>query len=47
MLAFWVDNLSPFLIRFRGDFGIRYYGLGCLIGFLVGAWLLPVQAGRW
>jgi len=48
MLAFWVDNLSPFLIRFRGDFGIRYYGLGYGIGFLAGAWLLNryARAGR-
>ena len=23
--TYWVHDLSPFLIRFSGDFGIRYY----------------------
>jgi phosphatidylglycerol:prolipoprotein diacylglycerol transferase len=39
-LAVWVDNLNPFLVRFRGNFGIRYYGLSFALSFLVGAWLL-------
>ena len=26
-LAYWVHDLDPFLIRFHGDIGIRYYGL--------------------
>jgi phosphatidylglycerol:prolipoprotein diacylglycerol transferase len=39
-LAYWVDNLDPFLIRFGSHFGIRYYGLGYVVGFLAGAWLL-------
>lgn len=48
MLAFWVDHLSPFLIRFRGNFGIRYYGLGYVIGFVAGSGLLYqyARAGR-
>jgi phosphatidylglycerol:prolipoprotein diacylglycerol transferase len=47
-LAYWVDNLDPFLIHFRGNFGIRYYGLGYVAGFLAGAWLLfrYARAGR-
>ena len=47
-LAFWVDDLDPFLIRFGGNFGIRYYGLGYVVGFLAGAWLLYryARAGR-
>ncbi len=38
---YWVHDFSPFLIEF-GDsgFGIRYYGLAYVLGFLVGLWLL-------
>lgn len=42
--AYWVNNLDPFLIRFSGDFGIRYYGLAYLCGFAAGAWLLFAYA---
>jgi phosphatidylglycerol---prolipoprotein diacylglyceryl transferase len=46
--AYWVDDLSPFLIRFHGNFGIRWYGLCYVFGFLAGAWLLYryARAGR-
>jgi phosphatidylglycerol:prolipoprotein diacylglycerol transferase len=40
VLAYWVDQLDPFLIRFKGNFGIRYYGLAYVAGILAGAWLL-------
>jgi phosphatidylglycerol:prolipoprotein diacylglycerol transferase len=43
-LAYWVDNLSPFLVRIHGDFGIRYYGLAYLLGFLAAMWLLHLYA---
>lgn len=48
LLAYWTHDLSPFLIRFSGNFGIRYYGLAYLLGFLAGAWLLHryARAGR-
>jgi len=48
LLAFWVDNLSPFVVRFSGNFGIRYYGLAYLLGFIAGGWLLYgyARAGR-
>ncbi len=39
-LAFWVHNLSPFLGPHWGNVGIRYYGLGYVLGFLSAAWLL-------
>lgn len=38
--AYHVHNFSPFLIRFTEDFGIRYYGLAYLAGFVMSAWLL-------
>lgn len=48
VLAYWTHNLSPFLLRFGDNFGIRYYGLSYLLGFLTAWWLLKKywQAGR-
>ena len=31
----WVHDLSPFLIRFNENLGIRWYGVSYLLGFLV------------
>jgi phosphatidylglycerol:prolipoprotein diacylglycerol transferase len=47
-LAFWVHNLSPFLVRFTDNFGIRYYGIAYLLGFVAAAWLMHryARAGR-
>ncbi len=47
-LAYWVHDLSPFIVRFSDDFGIRYYGVAYLMGFLGGALLLHAyaRAGR-
>jgi phosphatidylglycerol---prolipoprotein diacylglyceryl transferase len=39
VVAYWVHDLSPFLIRFTDNFGIRYYGLSYVLGF-IGAWAL-------
>jgi len=35
LLAYYVHDLSPFLVQF-GGFGLRWYGLSYLAGFLVG-----------
>jgi phosphatidylglycerol:prolipoprotein diacylglycerol transferase len=43
-LAYWVHDLSPFVVKFTDTFGIRYYGLAYLLGFVGGAWLLHVYA---
>jgi len=47
-LAYWVHHLSPFLIQFSKNVGIRYYGLAYILGFVVAAWLLYryARAGR-
>jgi phosphatidylglycerol---prolipoprotein diacylglyceryl transferase len=37
---YWLHDLSPFLIRFTEDFGIRYYGLAYVLGFVAGYVLL-------
>ncbi len=31
----WVHQLSPFLIQFTDSFGIRYYGLAYILGFVL------------
>jgi phosphatidylglycerol:prolipoprotein diacylglycerol transferase len=47
-LAYWTHHWSPFLFQFSDNFGIRYYGLSYLAGFLAAAWLLKIywDAGR-
>ena len=47
-LAYFVVQPHPFLIRFSENFGIRYYGLGYLAGFLIALWLFRryYTAGR-
>ena len=39
-VSHWVDNFSPFLVRFSDSVGIRYYGLAYLLAFLIAALLL-------
>jgi phosphatidylglycerol:prolipoprotein diacylglycerol transferase len=47
-LAYWTHDLSPFLLRFGENFGIRWYGLAYLAGFVGAGWLLRryFRAGR-
>ncbi len=47
-LNYRVHEPHPFLIQFSENFGIRYYGLAYLAGFLAAGWLLRRynQAGR-
>ncbi len=47
-LAFWVNTLDPLMVRIHGNFGIHYYGVAYLMGFLGGAFLLYTyaRAGR-
>jgi phosphatidylglycerol---prolipoprotein diacylglyceryl transferase len=42
--SYWVHDLSPFLIRFTDSFGIRYYGVAYLLGFLGAGLLLRAYA---
>ena len=48
LFAFWVHNLDPFIVRFSDSFGIRYYGLSYVLGFLGAIWFLHryQRAGR-
>lgn len=47
-LAIWTHTPHPFLIQFSENFGIRYYGLAYLLGFVFGAWMFRryYHAGR-
>lgn len=45
-LAYWVHDLSPFLVRFTENFGIRYYGLAYLLGFLAAVALLRIYHAK-
>ncbi|MBC2605299.1 prolipoprotein diacylglyceryl transferase [Pelagicoccus albus] len=38
----WTHDLDPFILRFTETFGIRWYGLAYVAGFMVGAWLLHI-----
>lgn len=46
MHTYWVHNLNPFLIQFSPTFGIRWYGLAYLTGFIVGAMMMIFIAKR-
>lgn len=45
-LAHWVHDLDPFLVRFGESFGVRYYGLAYLLGFVAAGWLLHLYHRR-
>jgi phosphatidylglycerol:prolipoprotein diacylglycerol transferase len=47
-MAHWVHTPHPFLLRFTESVGIRFYGLGYLLGFATAYWLLGryFRAGR-
>jgi phosphatidylglycerol:prolipoprotein diacylglycerol transferase len=45
MLAYYVHDLSPFLLKF-GGFGIRWYGMAYLAGFVIGTLLYRHLARR-
>jgi phosphatidylglycerol:prolipoprotein diacylglycerol transferase len=46
LFAYYLDNFSPFLVKFGPTFGIRWYGFSYLLGFLCGFLLLRWLAER-
>lgn len=40
LLAAWFHDLGPFAIHFSGSFGVRWYGLSYVAGFLIAWWVL-------
>jgi phosphatidylglycerol:prolipoprotein diacylglycerol transferase len=45
-LAYYIHDLSPFLIHFSGGIGIRWYGMAYLAGFVIGILLYRRLAVR-
>lgn len=39
-LGGWLHDLSPFAFRVTGDFGIRWYGVAYIVGFILAYYLL-------
>lgn len=46
LLAAWFHDLSPFAVRFTETFGVRWYGLSYVAGFIAAWWLLGRLARR-
>lgn len=46
LLAYYINDLSPFAIHFSGGIGIRWYGLAYLAGFIIGIFLYRRLAVR-
>lgn len=42
----WLHDLSPFLLRISGDFGIRWYGLSYILGAVIAYLLLRTLSKR-
>lgn len=38
-LAYYIHQLSPFILRFRGNFGLHWYGFAYVMAFVCGYWL--------
>ncbi|MBA3961671.1 MAG: prolipoprotein diacylglyceryl transferase [Chthoniobacterales bacterium] len=46
MIAYYLDNFSPFLVKLGSNFGIRWYGFSYLLAFFCGFLLLRWLAQR-
>ena len=46
LIAYYLDNFSPFIVKFGPHFGIRWYGLSYLLAFFCGFLLLRWLAQR-
>lgn len=45
-LGAWTHDLSPYVWRISGDFGIRWYGISYLAGFIAGYLMLKLMARK-
>ena len=46
LIAYYLDNFSPFMVKFGPSFGIRWYGFSYLLAFFFGFLLLRWLAQR-
>ncbi|MBH54294.1 MAG: prolipoprotein diacylglyceryl transferase [Opitutaceae bacterium] len=44
--VYWLHDLSPFIIKFSDDWGIRWYGFAYVLGFVAAAVLLSIYFKR-
>lgn len=44
MLAYYLHDLSPFVVRFSDSFGIHWYGVAYLLGFVCGYFVMVYMA---
>ena len=45
-LAYYIHQLSPYIVRFGGNFGLHWYGFAYVMAFLCGYWLYHRLAAR-
>ncbi len=46
LLAYYIHQLSPFIVRFGDRFGLHWYGFAYVLAFLVGYWVYHYLAQR-
>lgn len=46
MFAYYIHQLSPFIVRFGDRFGLHWYGFAYVLAFVVGGWLYQYLARR-
>ena len=46
LLAYYIHQLSPFIVQFNGRFGLHWYGFAYVLSFLVGYQLYRLLAAR-
>ncbi|MGB8465253.1 MAG: prolipoprotein diacylglyceryl transferase family protein, partial [Terrimicrobiaceae bacterium] len=46
MLAHYVHDLSPFVLRFSENFGVRWYGLAYVAAFFIGIFVVRTLSRR-
>ncbi len=44
--AYYIHQLSPFIVRFGGSFGLHWYGFAYVMAFVCGYWLYHRLAGQ-
>src|SRR5579862_4733629 len=46
LLAYYIDNLSPFILRITDNIGLRWYGFAYVMAFLCGYWVYKCLAKK-
>lgn len=46
VLAYYLNDLSPYIVQFSNGMGLHWYGLAYVLSFLIGGWLYRYLARR-